>query len=337
MPVAPSDEISARSRARAGVCFCFSLLAVCVLSWAPVQSHPAARSLSSRSTGFAAKAAGIAAMDQNRSEQSGLERLRSLIDLTNVGPGFENARFHTCALVGSGDILVGAKRGKEIDAHDYVIRVNRIPTSEFVEDFGNRTDIITLVSLRRRIQYMGDRHYASSIPVSQPIPNCSDARSGCHAVGVLQVWGPASSDFDWLFTDEGGEGAWLRGGGAAEGWLGEGGVQSYPLPNWQSHPLVGVVHTNVTDLILTLLPQKVSSGFRAFVVFAALCDQLDVYGFGSKNGSDATADGHPEVGHNLDGEHAIEYMIAAGDWSRIMSPSAMSEWYKGHVGNVKIL
>ncbi|XP_046710706.1 alpha-N-acetylgalactosaminide alpha-2,6-sialyltransferase 1-like [Silurus meridionalis] len=46
-----------------------------------------------------------------------------------------------CAVVGTGGILYGSKRGKEIDSHDYVFRVNGAVTKGFEEDVGNKTSV----------------------------------------------------------------------------------------------------------------------------------------------------------------------------------------------------
>merc|ERR1719215_2584345 len=50
--------------------------------------------------------------------------------------------FDRCAIVGGASTLEGRGKGAEIDAHDTVIRVNRIPTTQFQEDFGLRTDVL---------------------------------------------------------------------------------------------------------------------------------------------------------------------------------------------------
>ena len=50
-------------------------------------------------------------------------------------------RFERCALVGSSSSLRGMLLGTEIDAHDTVIRINRLPTRPFEADVGARTDV----------------------------------------------------------------------------------------------------------------------------------------------------------------------------------------------------
>jgi len=49
--------------------------------------------------------------------------------------------FNNCALVGASPILNGAGHGADIDSHDTVIRVNRLPTPEYADDFGKKTDV----------------------------------------------------------------------------------------------------------------------------------------------------------------------------------------------------
>uniref|UniRef100_A0A3B3IE04 alpha-N-acetylgalactosaminide alpha-2,6-sialyltransferase n=1 Tax=Oryzias latipes TaxID=8090 RepID=A0A3B3IE04_ORYLA len=46
-----------------------------------------------------------------------------------------------CAVVANGGILNGSKMGAEIDAHDYVFRMNAAVTKGYEEDVGNRTSV----------------------------------------------------------------------------------------------------------------------------------------------------------------------------------------------------
>ncbi|XP_038074049.1 alpha-N-acetylgalactosaminide alpha-2,6-sialyltransferase 2-like [Patiria miniata] len=51
----------------------------------------------------------------------------------------EDDKCITCAVIGNGGILNGSKKGKEIDANDYVFRVNTALTEGYEEDVGSRT------------------------------------------------------------------------------------------------------------------------------------------------------------------------------------------------------
>merc|ERR1719382_976110 len=46
-----------------------------------------------------------------------------------------------CAIVGSSRSLQGKQRGGEIDEHETVIKMNRLPTGEFFDDMGKKTDV----------------------------------------------------------------------------------------------------------------------------------------------------------------------------------------------------
>lgn len=48
-----------------------------------------------------------------------------------------------CAVVGNGGILNGSQMGQEIDAHDYVFRVNGAITKGYEKDVGNRTSFFS--------------------------------------------------------------------------------------------------------------------------------------------------------------------------------------------------
>ncbi|MEE6527345.1 hypothetical protein FKM82_028658, partial [Ascaphus truei] len=44
-----------------------------------------------------------------------------------------------CAVVGNGGILNGSRKGREIDGHDYVFRMNGAVTEGFEADVGTKT------------------------------------------------------------------------------------------------------------------------------------------------------------------------------------------------------
>ncbi|XP_063955687.1 alpha-N-acetylgalactosaminide alpha-2,6-sialyltransferase 2-like [Lytechinus pictus] len=59
----------------------------------------------------------------------------------------------TCAIIGNGGILKGSGKGAEIDAHDYVFRVNAAVTKGFENDVGKKTSFycFTMVTLHNTL------------------------------------------------------------------------------------------------------------------------------------------------------------------------------------------
>ncbi|XP_062340247.1 CMP-N-acetylneuraminate-poly-alpha-2,8-sialyltransferase isoform X1 [Osmerus eperlanus] len=63
--------------------------------------------------------------------------------LPEVSP-LKNKRFNTCAVVGNSGVLLNSSCGKEIDSHDFVIRCNLAPLTEYADDVGVRSDFTTM-------------------------------------------------------------------------------------------------------------------------------------------------------------------------------------------------
>uniref|UniRef100_A0A668UEG4 alpha-N-acetylgalactosaminide alpha-2,6-sialyltransferase n=1 Tax=Oreochromis aureus TaxID=47969 RepID=A0A668UEG4_OREAU len=90
-----------------------------------------------------------------------------------------------CAVVGTAGILNGSKVGAEIDAHDYVFRMNGAVTKGYEEDVGNRTSV-----------YVHTQH---SITASRYIFGKYGYKSAPHDEGIKYVLIPeAMRDFQWL-------------------------------------------------------------------------------------------------------------------------------------------
>merc|ERR1719414_2530699 len=103
--------------------------------------------------------------------------------------------------------------------------------------------------------------------------------------------------------------------------------------------LVGCPSMDLRALAWGLLAGKeVTTGFMAFLTFAPLCAELDVYGFAGSN----TADGHVEWSeHPLDTEHYLEHQIGRKDWAdmaldyeRFPGLKQFWPWYKDQIGYV---
>lgn len=90
-----------------------------------------------------------------------------------------------CAVVGTGGVLTGSKKGEEIDAHDYVFRVNGAATKGFEEDVGNRTSVYV--------------HTAHSITTSEWLLKKHNYTRAPHDEGIKYVMIPEGMrDFEWI-------------------------------------------------------------------------------------------------------------------------------------------
>ncbi|XP_031171097.1 alpha-N-acetylgalactosaminide alpha-2,6-sialyltransferase 1 isoform X1 [Sander lucioperca] len=90
-----------------------------------------------------------------------------------------------CAVVGNAGILNGSKMGKEIDAHDYVFRMNGAITKGYEEDVGNRTSVYihTAHSITSALYFFKNFGY-TTVP---------------HDEGIKYVMVPEGMrDFNWL-------------------------------------------------------------------------------------------------------------------------------------------
>ncbi|XP_029954834.1 alpha-N-acetylgalactosaminide alpha-2,6-sialyltransferase 1-like [Salarias fasciatus] len=90
-----------------------------------------------------------------------------------------------CAVVGTGGILNGSKMGAEIDAHDYVFRMNGAITQGYEEDVGNRTSVYV--------------HTAHSITTSLYLLKKYGYQAAPHDEGIKYVMIPEGQrDYNWL-------------------------------------------------------------------------------------------------------------------------------------------
>lgn len=205
-----------------------------------------------------------------------------------------------CALIGSSASMTGKGRGSEIDAHDTVIRVNRLPTVDFFPDFGKRTTVLVgnRLMLTQGVPVMGMSSpegggNATGTPCASGACGLLDCRKGgsrC-SFGAL-VFKREMEDFDQLLQ------AW----------------KEAPFPVAATAKEVRIAAKSM------LKGRNPSTGFVAFLAYFALCEELHVYGF---DGSFATADGHvTNTVHTLDLEHFIMHLIVDGK----LGAAAGKEW-----------
>lgn len=80
---------------------------------------------------------------QPRFRNSSLPIDRACRELYKLVPAKDPTRskvYSSCALVGNSGVMLVAKQGKAIDAHDMVFRFNGAPTKGLEEYVGSRTD-----------------------------------------------------------------------------------------------------------------------------------------------------------------------------------------------------
>ncbi|XP_054624914.1 alpha-N-acetylgalactosaminide alpha-2,6-sialyltransferase 1-like isoform X2 [Dunckerocampus dactyliophorus] len=147
-----------------------------------------------------------------------------------------------CAVVGTAGILNGSKMGKEIDAHDYVFRVNGAVIKGYEDDVGNKTSVYV--------------HTAHSITTSLYLFKKYGYKSAPHDEGIRYVIIPEGMrDFQWL-------GGLLRG-------------DRVPLGPYKGKRFLKSPHLNARYWAIV----RPTNG--AFTIFLALhtCDTVDAYGF----------------------------------------------------------
>lgn len=181
-----------------------------------------------------------------------------------------------CALVGSSSILSGKGYGPDIDKHDTVIRVNRVPTPEYFADFGNKTSIFfgnVYVWKKGQIQLFGGTQ-------KKVVAN----NSGFFSSLVMNSWKPAP---DWKRIHK----VWSQ--------------AHYPVGHTADWVMDFAFHLKVAHPLPT-------AGLFALLTFAPICDYMRIYGFG---GGLKTADHHTMNlyhAHNIIAEHALVDRIANG-------------------------
>lgn len=181
-----------------------------------------------------------------------------------------------CALVGSSSILSGEGHGPDIDKHDTVIRVNRIPTSEYFADFGSKTNIFfgnVYVWKKGHIQLFGGAY-----------KEVARNHSGLFSSLVMNSWKPPPN---WREISQ----VWNQ--------------APYPV----GHPANWVMEFAFHLKAAHPLP---TAGLFALLTFAPICDYVQIYGFG---GGLETVDNHTMNlyhKHDINAEHALVDRIANG-------------------------
>lgn len=203
-----------------------------------------------------------------------------------------------CAMVGSAASLQGQARGPEIDAHDTVVRMNRLPPPELHRDMGQRTDIYFKNLLsdfthnRTRVWYMEapskQRKGKSNNPPGGWCQHRHPSKKGCEFGAIL--YEGASKEQQRKLK-----------------WLSPRPEMSLPYARQSD-----LLHVAEHSFALFGDGKKVpSAGFKAFLTCAVLCNSISLYGFAGTS----TLDGHflAHTRHDLEMEHAVLERLAAGE------------------------
>ncbi|XP_062203209.1 sialyltransferase-like protein 2 isoform X2 [Phragmites australis] len=184
-------------------------------------------------------------------------------------------RFPTCAVVGNSGILLGSGRGAQIDAHDFIIRLNNARVAGFAADVGAKTslsfvnsNILHLCAARSAVTAAGCgcHPYGPTVPMAMYV--CQPA----HLLDALicNATSTPASPFPLLVTDARLDALCAR-------------IAKYyslrrfvadtgePASNWTRRHDERYFHY--------------SSGLQAVVMALGVCEEVSVFGFGKAAGA----------------------------------------------------
>lgn len=228
-----------------------------------------------------------------RSREEVLRMLSASLRMLSASP--LEASFCRCAFVGGSQSLLGMELGRQIDAHDTVIRINRLPQPEDVEDLGKKTDIY----FAGPGWNVNDAYYLSRDGGTYLIQEVGQTSLYDKPCSILK--GGANCRFAALILT------------SAYNFL-----ERYPLdrpgwrPNGTAFPvgyLCEQLNGDADELVRTKLATR---GLRALLTFAPVCGSVKLYGLSGLG----TFDGHGiDHVHNLTLEHAFLERIIRGSLS----------------------
>jgi len=237
--------------------------------------------------------------------------------------------FGRCALVGGSSSLNGSGHGVEIEAHDTVIRVNRLPHPKHFVDVGRRTDVYFVNTLKK---YRLDQTKLEwEMGVNPRFVWCRHSPRNCSCLSCPKhiIFEGAPYDIFWNHGKVLHGQAALNAAKAAaltvdkDETIGTTKISQHSSnrnKNYtacrQSHALHFFQHNvpavpyafrqpidrGIRDAVAPwAYKSRPSGGLKAFFTLAMICDSISLFGFsGSKS-----LDGHREVGHNFKAEHVL--------------------------------
>lgn len=184
-----------------------------------------------------------------------------------------------CALVGSGEVLMGLGLGKEIDKHDTVIRVNELPARNMLRDSGTSTDIYfvgAVVDEMDRFQH--DGYWAMYMNKTGDLSHDFCPWSGKDT---------EACPFDALVFNRGGVQIGEKWAARYPRWLSPFSPSPFsPGPSKFTFP-VSIQGQQPYQVVRMLEPEfdhnQATSGIQAIFTFISMCDTFALYGL---NGSE---------------------------------------------------
>jgi hypothetical protein len=198
----------------------------------------------------------------------------------------------SCAIVGSGATLLGRHLGARIEAHQLVVRVNRLAEQASDADLGSRTDVLfsKLSRYDARTHTLVPFATAGSKPIRCPIVASQAPISKCPFRAIVFRY-DRSNNTNSLRV-----------------------MTSLKTAALNSYLSLGLEHPDIYVAVHTIAGTNTSeatTGFHAVHTFRTICGRISLFGFVGN----ATLDGHRIINHRLDLEHKLlhDMQIHASD------------------------
>lgn len=210
------------------------------------------------------------------------------LNATTASAFLARARGASCAVVGSGAALRGRGRGSIIDAHDVVVRINRVMhAGGLAGDLGARTDVYFTKLCRAQV-----RDWRAPLVLELQADDGVEGRR-CSLAGEQRC--PFSA---FVFMAHG-KGRTCR----RRRWL----DTSLARAAATAQIVLGEQDPAAYDAAAKILGALPTMGFHAIYTLRPICGSLTLFGFAGN----VTLDGHPiTTDHDLAREHALLWAMA---------------------------
>jgi len=241
----------------------------------------------------------LAELEPVSSSEIGLDESITMITGSEL-----RAEFKKCAIVGSSGILLEQTLGDAIDAHDTVVRVNRLPVANLTAHVGSKTSILYGNIVSDRVSLLQKAYYKAESFTNVPDPLHHDrlqcpyiydnATNPCNFDNLVLNSGMLDIGVRWrdVFPED------------APGFRPDKSV--FPIGH-QSLKAMDAVRV-LEEFVFQYGKKgrkRGTSGLHALFTFGPLCEEVDMYGFGGSH--KYSVDAHKSNGkwHNYDVEHSF--------------------------------